>query len=195
MASQALLFGRGRLAGVDDGMMERRGRGGVAAAAAEAAAAAAAGDSERDEKSASHWSRKPRGEMTERDWRIFREDFSIAYKGAGWMGGSGARTRSLCPAASAPAPAPPAAAAAAPQAQRWPLPPSPPPSSRSETGSEASLPDPLLRAVQAAGYDRPSPIQMAAIPLGWRSATSSASPRPVQRQDRRLSLCRCFRTA
>lgn len=31
---------------------------------------------------------------------------------------------------------------------------------------EASLPDPLLRAVQAAGYDRPSPIQMAAIPLG-----------------------------
>ena len=28
-----------------------------------------------------HWSEKGRGEMTERDWRIFREDFSISYKG------------------------------------------------------------------------------------------------------------------
>ena len=29
-----------------------------------------------------HWSDKQRGDMTERDWRIFREDYSIAYKGA-----------------------------------------------------------------------------------------------------------------
>ena len=28
-----------------------------------------------------HWSEKARSEMTERDWRIFREDFSISYKG------------------------------------------------------------------------------------------------------------------
>lgn len=28
-----------------------------------------------------HWSEKTREEMTERDWRIFREDFSISYKG------------------------------------------------------------------------------------------------------------------
>ena len=28
-----------------------------------------------------HWSEKKREEMTERDWRIFREDFNIAYKG------------------------------------------------------------------------------------------------------------------
>lgn len=27
-----------------------------------------------------HWSDKKRSEMTERDWRIFREDFNIAYK-------------------------------------------------------------------------------------------------------------------
>ena len=27
-----------------------------------------------------HWSEKKRSEMTERDWRIFREDFNIAYK-------------------------------------------------------------------------------------------------------------------
>lgn len=29
-----------------------------------------------------HWSDKKREDMTERDWRIFREDFSISYKGA-----------------------------------------------------------------------------------------------------------------
>lgn len=29
-----------------------------------------------------HWSEKPLKAMTERDWRIFREDFNIAYKGA-----------------------------------------------------------------------------------------------------------------
>lgn len=28
-----------------------------------------------------HWSSKKRDEMTERDWRIFREDFNISYKG------------------------------------------------------------------------------------------------------------------
>jgi hypothetical protein len=28
-----------------------------------------------------HWTEKSRDEMTERDWRIFREDFSISYKG------------------------------------------------------------------------------------------------------------------
>lgn len=28
-----------------------------------------------------HWSQKSLDEMTERDWRIFREDFNIAIKG------------------------------------------------------------------------------------------------------------------
>ncbi|KAL4421083.1 hypothetical protein ABPG77_001378, partial [Micractinium sp. CCAP 211/92] len=28
-----------------------------------------------------HWSEKPREAMTDRDWRIFREDFNISYKG------------------------------------------------------------------------------------------------------------------
>ena len=27
-----------------------------------------------------HWSEKEREEMTERDWRIFREDYNISYK-------------------------------------------------------------------------------------------------------------------
>lgn len=30
----------------------------------------------------SHWSTKKLQEMTERDWRIFREDFNIAYRGS-----------------------------------------------------------------------------------------------------------------
>ncbi|KAK9802687.1 hypothetical protein WJX73_005873 [Symbiochloris irregularis] len=35
-----------------------------------------------DMRKDSHWTDKRREDMTERDWRIFREDFSIAYKGA-----------------------------------------------------------------------------------------------------------------
>lgn len=34
-----------------------------------------------DKRVEKHWTEKAREEMTERDWRIFREDFSIAYKG------------------------------------------------------------------------------------------------------------------
>ena len=29
-----------------------------------------------------HWTEKSREEMLERDWRIFREDFNISYKGS-----------------------------------------------------------------------------------------------------------------
>jgi ATP-dependent RNA helicase DDX23/PRP28 len=29
-----------------------------------------------------HWSEKCKDEMTERDWRIFREDYNITIKGA-----------------------------------------------------------------------------------------------------------------
>lgn len=35
-----------------------------------------------------HWSNKSREEMTERDWRIFREDFNISYKGVNVSGGA-----------------------------------------------------------------------------------------------------------
>lgn len=57
-----VMFGRGRLAGIDDGgrdAMERR-------------------STVVDER---HWSEKPLNEMKERDWRIFREDFSIGARG------------------------------------------------------------------------------------------------------------------
>ncbi|KAH7856955.1 hypothetical protein Vadar_007301 [Vaccinium darrowii] len=61
--------------------------------------------------------------MTERDWRIFREDFNISYKGS-----------------------------------RIPRP--------MRSWVESKLSGELLRAVERAGYKKPSPIQMAAIPLG-----------------------------
>ncbi|KAK9052653.1 hypothetical protein SSX86_029283 [Deinandra increscens subsp. villosa] len=70
-----------------------------------------------------HWSEKKLEEMTERDWRIFREDFNISYKGS-----------------KIPRPM-----------RSW---------------IESRLSSELLKAVERAGYKTPSPIQMAAIPLG-----------------------------
>ena len=70
-----------------------------------------------------HWSEKALEEMTERDWRIFREDFNISYKGS-----------------------------------RIPKP--------MRSWIESKLSPELLRAVEKVGYKSPSPIQMAAIPLG-----------------------------
>lgn len=70
-----------------------------------------------------HWSEKRLEEMTERDWRIFREDFNISYKGS-----------------RIPRPM-----------RHW---------------EEGNLTSELLKAVSKAGYKKPSPIQMAAIPLG-----------------------------
>ncbi|KAI3975945.1 hypothetical protein MKX01_016628 [Papaver californicum] len=70
-----------------------------------------------------HWSDKKLEEMTERDWRIFREDFNISYKGS-----------------KIPRPM-----------RNW---------------RESKLSTELLKAVEKVGYKTPSPIQMAAIPLG-----------------------------
>lgn len=70
-----------------------------------------------------HWTEKKLEEMTERDWRIFREDFNISYKGS-----------------KIPRPM-----------RSW---------------VESKLTPELLKAVERAGYKTPSPIQMAAIPLG-----------------------------
>ena len=71
-----------------------------------------------------HWSDKKLDEMTERDWRIFREDFSISYKGG-----------------------------------RLPLP--------MRAWDECKgLPREILRAIAKVGYEKPSPIQMASIPIG-----------------------------
>ncbi|KAJ7974358.1 DEAD-box ATP-dependent RNA helicase [Quillaja saponaria] len=70
-----------------------------------------------------HWSDKKLEEMTERDWRIFRENFNISYNGS-----------------KIPRPI-----------RSW---------------SESKLSKEIMMAVAKAGYQTPSPIQMAAIPLG-----------------------------
>ncbi|XP_952934.1 DEAD-family helicase, putative [Theileria annulata] len=69
-----------------------------------------------------HWTKKKLSEMTERDWRIFREDFEIYIKGG--------RV--------------------------------PPPI---RTWAESPLPWELLEAIKKAGYIKPTPIQMQAIPI------------------------------
>ncbi|KAF8742380.1 hypothetical protein AX14_004933 [Amanita brunnescens Koide BX004] len=71
-----IMFGRGHIAGMDDG--GRKGSGPHdthLADAMERRRAAKAGFDDR------HWTEKPLNEMTERDWRIFREDFSISARG------------------------------------------------------------------------------------------------------------------
>lgn len=74
-----MMFGRGRLAGMDDGGgsgPRKSSNGGVQLAdAMERRTAAKAGYDDR------HWTEKPLEEMKERDWRIFREDFSISARG------------------------------------------------------------------------------------------------------------------
>ncbi|KAI6028766.1 P-loop containing nucleoside triphosphate hydrolase protein [Pisolithus orientalis] len=72
-----VMFGRGRVGGMDDGGASMPGRAGHAnlVDAIERRKAAKSGLDER------HWSEKPLHEMKDRDWRIFREDFSIAGRG------------------------------------------------------------------------------------------------------------------
>ena len=72
-----VMFGRGRVGGMDDGGAGYSSTGGDAnlADVMERRKAAKTGLDER------HWSEKPLLEMKERDWRIFREDFSIAARG------------------------------------------------------------------------------------------------------------------
>jgi ATP-dependent RNA helicase DDX23/PRP28 len=81
-------------------------------------------DNKADDQMGYHWSEKTLAQMTERDWRIFREDFDIRVQGGG---------RNTLP------------------LRYW---------------SEAALPTPLVQAIQAAGYEKPSPIQRQTIPIG-----------------------------
>ncbi|KAG2157334.1 P-loop containing nucleoside triphosphate hydrolase protein [Suillus clintonianus] len=73
-----VMFGRGHVGGFDDGGGERIGRGAATANLADAMERRKAAKTGLDER---HWSEKPLEEMRERDWRIFREDFSIAARG------------------------------------------------------------------------------------------------------------------
>jgi len=80
-------------------------------------------DTQAKARTGSHWSEKPLETMTERDWRIFREDFDIRIQG-------GRATLPL---------------------RFW---------------KEAGFPDAVMRAIEDMGYEKPSPIQRQAIPIG-----------------------------
>jgi ATP-dependent RNA helicase DDX23/PRP28 len=80
-------------------------------------------DQKLESRMGKHWSDKALSEMTERDWRIFREDFDIRIQG-------GRATLPL---------------------RYW---------------NEANFPDPVVKAIAAAGYEKPSPIQRQAVPIG-----------------------------
>lgn len=67
----------GRLAGYDEGGA-RRGQASVDDKHADALERRRAGKGNNDDR---HWTDKPLEEMKDRDWRIFREDFSIAARG------------------------------------------------------------------------------------------------------------------
>ncbi|CAD2098980.1 ATP-dependent RNA helicase DDX23, putative [Plasmodium vinckei lentum] len=69
-----------------------------------------------------HWSEKKREDMTDRDWRIFREDNEIYIKGG------------VVP----------------PPIRKW---------------EESNLSSDLLKAIKKAKYEKPTPIQMQAIPI------------------------------
>lgn len=84
---------------------------------------------DRDMVVSKHWSEKSRSDMTERDWRIFREDFNISFKGVASMADS------LLP------------------IRNW-------------KEVKHRLNEDVFKAIQDAGYKKPSPIQMAAIPVG-----------------------------
>ncbi|EJU05418.1 Pre-mRNA-splicing ATP-dependent RNA helicase PRP28 [Dacryopinax primogenitus] len=70
-----VMFGRGHLAGMDDGAHGGRGQDEKHADPMERRQAARHTVDER------HWTEKALPEMKDRDWRIFREDFSIAARG------------------------------------------------------------------------------------------------------------------
>lgn len=77
-----IMFGRGHLAGMDDGGgsgVRRASGGDNLADVMERRKAAKIGIDER------HWTDKPLDEMKERDWRIFREDFSISARGTPFL--------------------------------------------------------------------------------------------------------------
>ncbi|OCF43273.1 pre-mRNA-splicing ATP-dependent RNA helicase PRP28 [Kwoniella heveanensis CBS 569] len=72
------MFG-GRIAGLDEGGY-RRGQQAIQDNHVDALERRRAGKGNNDER---HWSEKPLEEMKDRDWRIFREDYSIAARGGG----------------------------------------------------------------------------------------------------------------
>ena len=73
-----VMFGRGKLAGMDDGGGNGPRKTPVDPHLADPLERRRAAKSGLDER---HWTDKPLEEMKDRDWRIFREDFSISARG------------------------------------------------------------------------------------------------------------------
>ena len=134
----AVMFGRGHLAGMDDGGVQEANTANRHADALERRRAAKGGSDER------HWSEKNLHEMRDRDWRIFREDFSIATRGA--------LKQLACTLLN------PNIAA---QGGQIPLP--------LRSWEESPLPPTILEVIEKVGYKEPSPIQRQAIPIGLQN--------------------------
>ena len=143
-----VMFGRGHLAGMDDGGdVTRRGSSGNTDVkmvdSLERRKAAKTGFDER------HWSEKLLTEMKDRDWRIFREDFSISARGTSiykkthptyicnpsnnFFGTGGQIPHPL---------------------RSW---------------TESDIPQIILDVIEKIGYKEPSPIQRQAIPIGLQN--------------------------
>jgi len=133
----AVMFGRGHLAGMDPD----------AAHATHAPTASGgrvgSGDRKKGAVDERHWSEKPLSEMKERDWRIFREDFSISARGT--LFPSDGSTKLI----------------RTPQGGQIPFP--------LRSWEESSIPAPLLDVIASIGYKEPSPIQRQAIPIGLQN--------------------------
>jgi ATP-dependent RNA helicase DDX23/PRP28 len=138
-----VMFGRGHIAGMDDYQSSGSRRTDLESNLADPIERRKAQKSGTDER---HWSDKPLTEMKERDWRIFREDFSIAARGItllllsecyaiaqslGVLGGS------------IPHPL-----------RSW---------------TESTIPPQILEIIEKIGYKEPSPIQRQAIPIGLQN--------------------------
>ena len=135
---EANFFGRGRLAGYDEHALEKNSQSYLASIRERDGAAGEERiqdilEMQRRAKEARgrmaidvHWTKKELGRMTERDWRIMKEDFNIAIK-------HGDRIQPL------------------------------------RTWSESGLPQRLLELIDQVGYQEPSPIQRAAIPIALQS--------------------------
>jgi len=136
----AVMFGRGHLAGMENSGAPHLPR---ATSGGDASNLMVIDSSGRRKApiDGRHWSEKPLQEMKDRDWRIFREDFSISARGLPSF--SFPLSRSDVPNLSGgniPHPL-----------RSW---------------DESAIPPPILDIIAKIGYKEPSPIQRQAIPIG-----------------------------
>jgi ATP-dependent RNA helicase DDX23/PRP28 len=133
----AVMFGRGHLAGMDADAAH------AAHATMPSGARIGSGDRKKGVVDERHWSEKPLSEMKERDWRIFREDFSITARGTLFLSGGALKLIRILQGGQIPFPL-----------RSW---------------EESAIPAPLLDVIATIGYKEPSPIQRQAIPIGLQN--------------------------